>query len=225
MTTFRGFCEDDFDHLRGSSWRSRQAIGGLLAATLRHQTGRSYRSWGVNRRLELHIALESAYQFSNARNFAKLVIYTHSDLTVGFYIEPTYSDESQPEQGRHWQNFKSRIQHQPAMRAALISPMANYALKLTDYYQSDTDGGILQGTYAFNGGRLQFWHPDIKRWTDTHTSDLIHHLATLQPSSQSHLHLFYRIDKKNALDMGSLVIDPIMKILRALTPLYEMTIA
>lgn len=225
MTVFRGFKEDDFYQLKGSSWRSRTAIGGLLAATLRQQTGRSYRSWGVSRRLELHIAQEHAYQFDEAPRFAKLFIYTHTDIAVGFYIEPPTHLESEGRHYQHWHNFQHRIQHQPAMRAALLSPMTNQGLKLTNYYQRDSDGGILQGIFAFNGGRLQFWHPDIGRWTDSHVNDLIHRIAAIQPDNPAHLHLYTQIDKKTAIDMGALVIDPILKILRALTPLYEMTIA
>ncbi len=225
MTAFRGFKEDDFDRLKGSSWRNRNAIGGLLAATLRHQTGRSYVSWGVSRRLELHIAQEQAYQFANAQQYAKLFIYTHTDLSFGFYIEPPIQDGTDVQHYKHWHNFQLRIQQKPAMRAALLSSMANHGLKLTNYYQRDSGGGILQGTYAFRGGRLQFWHPDIQRWSDIHVNDLLHKIAAIHPAHPTHLHLFRQIDKKNAIDMGALVIDPILKILRALTPLYEMTIA
>lgn len=224
MTVFRGFKEADFNHLKGSNWRSRNAIGGLLAATLRHQTGRSYLSWGVSRRLELHIAQEHAYQFDRAPQYAKLFIYTHTDLAVGFYIEPPTNNANDAEQYRHWANFQQRIQNQPVLRAALISPMTNFGLKLTDYYRRDTDGGFIQGTFAFNAGKLQYWQPENTRWKDVHIHYLVHHIAAAQPDTPANLHLYSEIEKKNAIDMGALIIDPILKILHALTPLYEMTI-
>jgi hypothetical protein len=225
MTSFRGLKEDDFGQLRGSSWRNRNAIGGLLSATLRHQTGRSYRSWGVSRRLELHIALEQAYRFPDARYYAKLFIYTHTDLAIGYYIEPPGRGENNQQLFQHWHNFQQRIQQQPAMRAAILSPMANHGLKLTNYYEHDADGGVLQGIYAFNAGKLQFWHPDIQRWTDTNVNTLVHQIVELRPGQPDHLHLYGQIDKKTAIDMGILIVDPILKILRALLPLYEMTVA
>ncbi len=225
MTIFRGFSEDDFQHLKGSHWRGRNALGGLLAATLRHQTGRSYLSWGISRRLELHIAQEQAYYFDLGPQFAKFFIYTHTDLAFGFYIEPPTRLDGMAQQYKHWHNFQQRIQNQPALRAALLSPMATYGLKLTDYYQRDADGGVLHGAFAFNGGKLQYWHPDINRWTDSHINDLVRRVAAIKSDIPAHLHIYSQIDRKNAIDMGALIIDPILKILHALTPLYELTIA
>lgn len=51
MPEFNGFQLQDFDNLEGSTWRSRERLGGVLAAALRRQLGRPYQSWGVRRRL------------------------------------------------------------------------------------------------------------------------------------------------------------------------------
>jgi hypothetical protein len=225
MTSFTGFSEDDFGHLRGSCWRGRNAFGGLLASTLHYQTGLPYRSWGVTRRLELHIASDNAYQFTEAQRFAKMFVYTHSDLAVGFYVEPrTQINENKPFH-QHWHTFQQGIQHNPAMCTALLCAMANHNLKLTDYYQKDNAGGILNGVYAFNDGRLQFWNPDQEVWTDTHVNYLIQQIAEIQTEHPAHLHLFYQIDQLKAIEMGKDIVEPVLKILRGVLPLYEMTIA
>lgn len=225
MASFRGFTSDDFEHLRGSHWRNRNAIGGQLAATLRHQTGRAFRSWGVSRRLELHLAVEHAYRFDSAWHYAKLFIYTHSDLAMGFTIEPPGKDTPTRDQYQHWHQFQKRLQQNPAMRAALLSPMANHGLHLTNFYKQDTDGGVLQGIYAFRANRLHFWHPEVNRWSETRVDTLIHQIASIAPEHADHLHLYSQIPQKTAVEMGVLIMDPIMKIIRSVIPLYEMTIA
>ena len=211
MASFTGFTEDDFGQLRGSSWRSRFALGGVLAAALHYQTGFPYRSWGVTRRLELHIASEQAYRFTDAQYFAKLFVYTHTDLAVGFYIEPNSEKVADKPLHQHWYNFQQGIQDNPAMRTALLCSMANEGMQLTNYYQKDTEGGILHGAYAFNADRLQFWNPDSNRWTDTHVNYLIHQIAAINPDNPAHLHLFCQIDKKTAIDKGPDVVEYILQ--------------
>jgi hypothetical protein len=72
MPEFSGFRSDDFDDLAGSRWRSRKTLGGVLSRHLRDQLGQPYQSWGVRRRLELHIAHADKYDFDDPFRFAKL---------------------------------------------------------------------------------------------------------------------------------------------------------
>jgi hypothetical protein len=101
--------------------------------------------------------------------------------------------------------------------------MANHNLTLTDYYDRD-NGGILDGAYAFNDGRLQFWNPVLNTWADTHINYLLHRIMGIQTEEPTHLHLFTEIDKKTAISLKQDIAEPILTILRALLPLYEMTI-
>lgn len=53
---FEGFSAADFGSLEGSSWRGRDALGGVLRDYLQAQTGVHFQSWAVRRRLEVHLA-------------------------------------------------------------------------------------------------------------------------------------------------------------------------
>lgn len=226
MATFNGFKPTDFDELAGSTWRGRNALGGVLTAALKHQTGRPYKSWGVRRRLELHIAQVGQYDFDYPWPYAKLFVYSHQELAFGFYIEsPEASGKSDKlEKYIHWSNFKKSLQHNPAMREALLAAMANHNLVMTDYYRQDR-GGALQCKFAFHGGRLQWYRVDSQAWHDIEVDDLVRRIVRLPEDEWVDLHVFARIEQQEAIDMGLKVVNPILNVLRALTPVYEAAIS
>ena len=226
MVTFDGFRPEDFAGLKGSTWRSRNTLGGVLTAALRHQTGQPYQSWGVRRRLELHIAQERQYSFDYPWPYAKLFVYSNSEeLAFGFYLEtPDATDKTHdPARFIHWRNFKERLQSSSAMREALLAAMANHGLTMTDYYQQDT-GGALGCKFAFQGGHLQWWRPEQPMWENIEVEHLVRRIARLPEEKWVDLHVFARIEQEKVIEMRGRVINPILNVLRALTPVYEMTI-
>ena len=217
---------EDFAGLKDSAWRSRQALGGALTADLRHQTGQPYQSWGVRRRLELHLAQEKQYDFDNPWPSAKLFVYSHSqELAFGFYLEsPGIADTTRdPGEFIHWQNFKERLQRNSAMREALLAAMVNHGLAITDYYQRET-GGALGCQFAFRGGHLQWWRPEHPVWEDIEVEHLVRRIAQLPEDKWVDFHVFARIKQAEAIAMKGGVVAPVLRVLRALTPVYEMTI-
>lgn len=224
--TFDGFQPEDFDALKGSTWRNRNALGGVLATALRHQTGQPYQSWGVRRRLELHIAQEGQYDFDYAFPYAKLFVSSNPmELAFGFYIETPPDNDPRYDSAKfiHWRNFKDRLQRNATMREALLAAMANHNLVMTNYYEQET-GGALGCKFAFHGGRLQWWRPDEPVWRNIEADDLIRRIARLPEDRWVDLHVFARIERDEAIEMRHRVVDPILTVLRALTPVYEMTI-
>jgi hypothetical protein len=60
---FHGLQEPDFKKgVGGTSWRSRPSLGGLLAKTMSAATGRSFESYAIYRRAEVHIAQPVQYR-------------------------------------------------------------------------------------------------------------------------------------------------------------------
>ncbi|MEZ4715233.1 MAG: hypothetical protein R2851_03975 [Caldilineaceae bacterium] len=117
---FDGFSAADFGSLEGSSWRGRDALGGVLRDHLRTQTGVSFQSWAVRRRLELHLARPDKYDFDAPLPCAKLFVYTHDDLAFGYYIEtPSRQGGGQDsmDRYRHWENC-NRLTNQSTMQSA-----------------------------------------------------------------------------------------------------------
>jgi len=226
VATFDGFRPEDFAGLKGSTWRGRKALGGALTAALRHQTGQPYQSWGVPRRLELHIAQERQYNFGDSRPYAKLFVYSHStELAFGFYVESPEVGRQEPDPAKfiHWRNFKERLQSSSTMRETLLAAMVNHGLTMTDYYRQET-GGALECKFAFQGGHLQWWRPEQPTWEDIEAEHLVRRIAKLPEDKWVDLHVFARIEREKAIEMKGGVINPILSVLRALAPVYEMAV-
>lgn len=224
MPEFGGFQPQDFDSLDGSTWRKRGALGGVLAAALRSQLGRPYQSWGVRRCLELHLAHETHYAFDDPWPCAKLFVYSHHELAFGLFIETPEATSERIEHFVHWRNFRDRLQTDPAMQTALLSAMANHDLVMTDYYQQDT-GGALECQFRFLGDHLHRRQPGDSTWKAVPVKSLFRRLAQLPEDQWVDLRVFATIEEQVAIDMESDVVGPILTVLRALAPVYEMTVA
>ncbi len=235
MAEFAGFHPQDFDQLSGSTWRSRDALGGLLAGALQSEFGLPYESWGARRRLELHIARREHYDFERPATSAKLFVSSHNlhtdvdELAYGFYVESPPAGGDQPLRHLDWLRFRDRVCAVPPVRAALLSAMVTHGLVMGDYYRAEEDGGALGGKYAFRGGSLQKWLPLEERWVDMDSSRLIHQLSGLPPQQAPgewvNVHVFSRLSRASAIEMGPDFVRPILVVLRALVPLYELTVA
>lgn len=227
---FEGFSAADFGSLEGSSWRGRGALGGVLRDYLRAQTGVSLQSWAVRRRLELHLARPDRYDFDAPLPSAKLFVYTHDDLAFGYYIEtPSRQGEREtPERYRHWQNFRNGLIKQSTMQSVLLEPMLNHGLRMTDLYNRDHTasdfGGALQCEFRFRDGSLQWYRRDVPGWEAIAPRSLFERLSRLPEDEWVDLHIFKTISQEEAIALGTRVLDPILDTLRALVPLYQMTV-
>jgi hypothetical protein len=219
MLAFSGFTPKDFGDMAGSTWRSRDTLGGLLS----HQLGRPYQSWGVRRRLELHLAREMHYDFYRPRLFAKLFVYTQSDLAFGFYVEAPAKTQDDVHVYAHWRNFRDQLQENPAMREALMSAMEKHDLVMADYYRPET-GGALGCQFAFREGRLQQREPERPDWQDATVEQLVQRIARLPQDEWVDLHVYKTIEQEKAIEMGDAVVLAILSVLRDLVPVYEMTV-
>jgi hypothetical protein len=224
MPEFDGFQPEDFEALAGSTWRSRERLGGVLALALREQFGRPYQSWGVRRCLELHLAVEEDYDFDNPWPYAKLFVYTRGELAVGLYIETPAASNKYLKYYVHWQHLRDRLKKDPAMQTALLSAIANHNLILSDYYHQD-EAGALGFQSSFRAGRLHWRRPGDPGWREVAARDLFGRIAGLPEDRWVNLHIFATMEVQSAIRMGPGVVAPILTVLRALVPVYEMTIA
>lgn len=235
MAEFGGFHPQDFDNLAGSSWRNRESLGGVLAEALTDQLGRPYESWGARRRLELHIAVREHYDSDDPSPSAKLFVNSHNlhtgarELAYGFYVESPPALQDRSHRHVHWLRFRDRLRERPALQTALLGAMADHQLVLGDYYRADEDGGAIGGKFVFRARRLQRWHPVGETWHDVQPVQLCHHIAQLPrieaESQWVNLHVFARMGSHQAIELGAAVVEPLLSVLRALAPVYELTIA
>lgn len=229
METFSGFKLSDFESIAGSTWRSRRALGGILNRHLSTQTGQKYQSWGVRRRTELHLAQEEFYNFNQPLPCAKLFVYTGKELACGFYVEtPETGSTHDIKVHQHWQTFKTKLLNQSTMQAVLLEPMSNHGLILADYYfycKGDMSNmGAIGCQFKFKNGRLHWSRPKTPIWQPIEINVLMDRISQLPETQWVDLHLFATMDKHEAVKKGVEVLDPILNVLRSLTPLYQMTV-
>jgi hypothetical protein len=220
VTSFDGFGEHDFHELRGSSWRGREALGGLLADALRADMGDDCRSWGVRRRLELHIARRNHYNFADPWPYAKLFVYTTGELAYGFYVE---APETGKDDGKfsHWRNFRDRLQADKGLQQALSKTMEEHHLTMADYYRWRESGGALRGQFRAHHGQLQ-WSPSGEpNWQGSTFDQLVERVSRLDGEHWIDLHIFARMDKDTAIGMGREVVEALLTVLRSLVPVYH----
>ena len=224
LRDFVGFEPPDFEELAGSKWRARHSLGGLLAKTLRTTLKRPYKSWGVRRRLELHIANENHYSSDDPFPFPKLFVYSKERLAFGFYIEapldPTHEDVSKY---TYWRAFRRRLQGDKNVSETLLRTMEKHQLTLADYYRRDD--GVFRGRFRVHEGSIKFESDSTSSVDNMSKGEFIHRITEPNTTEWMDLHVFTEMDKATALGLKGEVATPILSVLQDLAPIYELSIA
>ncbi len=207
----------------GSSWRARHSLGGILAKTLRNTLNRPYKSWGVRRRLELHIANENHYSSDDPYPFPKLFVYSKERLAFGFYIEapldPTREDASKY---AYWRAFRRRLQNDERLSETLLQAMDKHQLTLADYYRRD--GGVFRGRFTVRAGSVNFESTTDSSVDGMSKDEFIRRITEPNTTEWMDLHVFTEMDKATALQLKGEVATPILSVLKDLAPIYEFAI-
>jgi hypothetical protein len=223
ITRIVGFTPPDFEELAGSTWRARHRLGGLIAKTLRTTLKRPYQSWGVKRRLELHIANENHYSFDDPFPFPKLFVYSKERLAFGFYIEapldPTREDASKY---TYWRAFRKRLQNDKNLSKALLHAMDKHQLTLADYYRRD--GGVFRGSFTVRNGSIDFESTTDSNVDGMGKGEFVHRITEPNTTEWMDLHIFKTMDKATALELKGEVATPILSVLQDLAPIYDSAI-
>jgi hypothetical protein len=223
LREFVGFSPADFEELAGSTWRARHKLGGLLAKTLRTTLKRPYQSWGVKRRLELHIANENHYSFDDPWPFPKLFVYSKERLAFGFYIEaPLDSNREDAYKYIYWRAFRRRLQQDESLREALLQAMDKHQLKLADYYRGS--GGVFRGSFSVHEGSINFESATVSNVERMSKDHFIQRITEPNTTDWMDLHVFKEMDKATALELKGEVARPILSVLQDLAAIYEVAI-
>jgi hypothetical protein len=223
MAQFSGFRDEDFETLDGSSWRSRAALGGVLSRALHDRAGFDCESWGVRRRVELHLAQRSHYDFYDPVPAVKLFVYSYDELAFGLYLEAT-GKHADDRKYVHWQKFRDGIQTDGALRAALEEAIGRHDLIITDYYRRGGNDAPI-GTFASTDGKLRFSQRGTTRWQASSVADSARAVGALAGSEWVNLHIYARVDKRRAIAMKADVVNPVVTVLSSLASVYSAVLA
>lgn len=218
--SFEGLQSDDFQKgVAGTSWRSRESLGGLLARKLSNTTGQEFQSYSIYRRAELHIAQPGHYHKSIRWREGKFVLKLDSERAwYGFYIER--SDETIDDTW-DWQRFIASLGGDEALQRSVWSAMTELDLHWDVYFESET---LLVARVTPADGGLR-WEPTDE--TDSETMswpDFATRLSDLRPGSWCDLYLCKYMVKDDAITAGMGLADEVTRIYQTLIPLYRASV-
>lgn len=215
QATFQGFLDTDFkDNVAGTSWRSRESLGGLVAGQLSARAKGDYLSYAMPREPRFFVYAQNQPMGAKAKGVKvpKFVVQLDTErLLYGFYIEK--SDEPMDDEW-FWPRFvdliaKTRWQH--ALEQAMAEENLYWWLDLQER-QSAT------GAYGPAGEiTVSSFEPEATFET---FDAFVDHLRGLPADQWCNLFLAATIAKQEALAKRAHIAEAISKALAALAPMY-----
>jgi hypothetical protein len=214
MSFFIGFQEKDFNTaVRGTHWRHRRALGGELRRGLRQVYGRHYETWGAPGTNCIHIARRAEYRFPPTNTQSYLFVSARpASLQWGLMI---------PSGGEHWDRFRFRLNHDPAVLTMIVHLLSVYPLTLTD--MTTSLGGALGGCWRFERETLT-WREACTLPSASILNDIPFRISELATDASVKLALFSEVTSEKAIRWGETAAERLLPILLALIPLYEMCV-
>jgi hypothetical protein len=109
------------------------------------------------------------------------------------------------------------------MQTALLAAMTNHNLIMSDFYR-EIATGALGCQFRVDGGQMQRRDARDAPWVPIRPADMFRRLAQLPEDKWVDLHVYATIARQEAIEMGPGVCVPMLTVLRALAPVYDMTV-
>ncbi len=218
--SFPGFKASDFGTTDGTHWRGREIIdrigghrrrrhnprslGNIVAAELRRQRHREYRSWTPARYMAIHYGIVNHYRFGfeSSHRYAKLAFYLKYDeeepVKIGFVCEKPHQ-QLRPDY--HWVRFLSMLSDDKGFREKLTNVASSLSLSTEAYIVSKGD---------------------VKRWSEFRAREVVAFLSAIPADQWCDFFLCRNLDKGSVLDMGPAIVNEIMQVFDGLSRVYEM---
>jgi hypothetical protein len=144
-------------------------------------------------------------------------------LAYGFYVEATGKREDDPKYP-HWRNFRERLRADGELRRALSTAFIEHKLVVADYYHRHDTGGALGGQFRSENQKLQWSPAGAIRWEDCNFDELVERIVALDGDQWVDLHVYAHMDSSAAIAMSPKILEPMIDVLTALTPVYRAVI-
>ncbi len=214
---FQGLVEADFQEgTKGTSWRNRGSLGGLLARHLTDRGSVFYESYAVPRQPMVHIARPDHYGHEAGQREVKFFLKLDStQATYGLHVERG-SDSAGDSQA--WPRLLRNLRGNAGLRGQVEDFMNRLGLQW--YWCVWEDESLLAKVFWEEGG----WSWDALKGADREAlswEEFLDRLEGLDEKKGCGLHLYGSMAKEEALNLGLQVVDSITDDLVALAPLYS----
>ena len=214
---FKGLKDKDFQSgVKGTSWRARTGLGGLMADKLSEKTPYDFQSYAVYGRPENHIVLSGYYDKSDRWKSAKFVLDLNEERArYGFYIEK----KADPEKIWDWSRFVEALSTDEDLQDDTEETMRQMNLHWELYSGEEADQVLGWARIAGDEG-LEWESADGE--TEILTWDTFAELLQdLDEDTWYHLYLCDVMEKDETIEQARRIAELTTDIFRMLLPLYE----
>lgn len=216
---FHGLIDTDFQaSIRGTSWRARTGLGGLLARRLSTLTGKEFESRVVARQSRVFVVMPNAFAPDKSLHEAKFeFILDDEGASYSFYVE---KNNGEMDDSWDWLRVLDALTNDAAIQDAVKKAMEAYDLHWKIYLTKPEGDRILAATVTATPGGLTL---HIEADDQDHELDwigIVAYLENLNVNDWCDLYLTHFMPKEEAIDLGVGIADEVAKAWNALMPLY-----
>ncbi|MEA3308282.1 MAG: hypothetical protein U9Q70_02055 [Chloroflexota bacterium] len=215
---FPGFKETDFQGgVKGTSWRARNKLAGLIKDGLTAKTRYEFQSYAVYGQPVGHYVIPEYYDKKHRGESAKFVLDLNTTRArYGFHIKKGADIE---ETRANWQRLIVELAEDTDLQQEIVRSMQMYNLRWDLY----PDGGEETPIHVVvaEDGQLCWQTPET---TDTLTwGQFIAKLEEISASEPYNIYLCAHLKKEEAIAKGAQLADSIVGVYRSLLLLYEIS--
>ena len=214
---FAGLQESDFQlGTTGTSWRSREHLGGLLAQELSAEARRKFQSFSVYRRSQVHVVQPERHRDGKAAwRDAKFIFMLDTERAYyGLYIEKNNG----PMDGTwRWLNLLAALGAGEALQDKVFAAMRRLGLQWEIRIASDPALVI----HVPAGEQGLIWQPEAGDEETIDWREFVHRLSQIDEDKWCDLYLRTSQPKAKAIERGAHIARDAVAVYRSLLPLYD----
>ncbi len=214
---FEGFRDTDFQPgTADTTWRSRKALGGVLAQRLVQRTSCDFQSWSVPRWPWVHIARTSHYRRKVAGAHADIrfeVWLDESKARFGLSIERGSASDLEGPVIWDWFRFLPTLSQNEVVQQAVQKAMIEHGVILDIGFKK------LAQQVRWEENSL-FWIESGERASIT-WSDVAQRLKVIDANAWVDVVMCRKLSKDDAIARGAAIVDDIIPVFLSLLPVYE----
>lgn len=215
---FDGLVENDFkDSVRGTSWRARTELGGLLARKLTELSGRPFKSRAVPRRPQVYVLHARTYDRKSSHNKAKFRFALNEERAdYGLYLEKSWD---QMDESWDWLRLLAALREQDTLREVLTHTMEQHDLRWLIRTKNHDDELEMAARVMIQDGQLVL-EKDNNEPKQIDWDGFVELLESIPAEKWCNLYLMRSLPKEKAMALEDQIADEVAGVWNGLLPLY-----
>jgi hypothetical protein len=217
---FDGLTADEFDtNVTGTTWRSRDNLGGYVAGQLSRDTPYRFRSGAVSRWPVVYISHRDDIRIDHLDDAVRIAKFfleiDEGCLTYGYCIEKGDGDLD----GWDWSRLLAGLWTGGRLRKAIERIEDEHGAR---FLARKSQGDPVHFADGPDGAAEPLWDEAHPSWIDV--QERVERLSGVPHDWCCEVYIVKQMSKQQAVDAGMAVADPITDLMKALMPLYTASV-